>query len=64
MDNVIVHHKNCCQQCRMTMRLMDKLGIVYTDVNIDDNESICEQLINEGFKQINRIRLKHSLNNK
>lgn len=43
---------NGCQQCRMTMRLMDKLGIVYTDVNIDDNESICEQLINEGFKQM------------
>ena len=43
MDNVIVYHKNGCQQCRMTMRLMDKLGIVYTDVNIDDNESICEQ---------------------
>lgn len=34
------------------MRLMDKLGIVHTDVNIDDNESICEQLINEGFKQM------------
>lgn len=34
------------------MRLMDKLGIVHTDVNIDDNESICEQLIAEGFKQM------------
>lgn len=52
MDNVIVYHKNGCQQCRMTMRLMDKLGIVYTDVNIDDNEDIREQLIAEGFKQM------------
>lgn len=34
------------------MRLMDKLGIVHTDVNIDDNESIREQLIAEGFKQM------------
>lgn len=52
MDNVIVYHKNGCQQCRMTMRLMDKLGIVHTDVNIDDNEDIREQLIAEGFKQM------------
>lgn len=52
MDNVIVYHKNGCQQCRMTMRLMDKLSIMHTDVNIDDNEDIREQLIAEGFKQM------------
>lgn len=52
MDNVIVYHKNGCQQCRMTMRLMDKLSIMHTDVNIDDNEDIREQLIVEGFKQM------------
>lgn len=48
MDNVIVYHKNGCQQCRMTMRLMDKLSIVHTDVNIDDNEDIREQLKADG----------------
>lgn len=52
MDNVIVYHKNGCQQCRMTMRLMDKLSIMHIDVNIDDNEDIREQLIAEGFKQM------------
>lgn len=56
MDNVIVYHKNGCQQCRMTMRLMDKLSIMHTDVNIDDNEDIREQLIAEGTTDSRRIQ--------
>lgn len=55
--DIIVYHKNGCQQCRMTMRLMDKLGIKYKDVNIDDNESIQEQLIAEGFKQMPVVKV-------
>lgn len=35
-DGVIVYTKNGCMPCKMTMKKMDKAGIDYTTVNMDE----------------------------
>lgn len=45
-----VYTKPNCVQCDATKRLMDKLGVEYTTVDIAENPQELEKLIQMGYK--------------
>jgi glutaredoxin-like protein NrdH len=45
-----VYTKNNCVQCDMTKRLMDKIGVEYTTVDIIENPDELDKLIKMGYK--------------
>jgi glutaredoxin-like protein NrdH len=47
---VTVYTKPQCVQCDATKRMMDKLGVVYTTVNIVDNPEELDRLIEMGYR--------------
>ncbi len=51
MEEVTVYHIGPeCMQCNQTKRLMDRLGIKYTEVDLRENPELSEKFINEGHK--------------
>lgn len=46
----IVYTKPNCVQCDMTKRLMDKIGVQYTAVDIVENPQELEKLVEMGFR--------------
>lgn len=49
MPKVTVYTKKPCSQCDMTMKLMDREGIVYESVALTDELAV--QFRDEGFMQ-------------
>jgi glutaredoxin-like protein NrdH len=45
-----VYTKPNCVQCDATKKLMDKLGVEYTTVDIADNPKELEKLIEMGYR--------------
>ena len=46
----IVYTKPQCVQCDMTKRLMDKIGVEYTTVDIVENPEELQKLIDMGYR--------------
>ena len=46
----IVYTKPNCIQCDMTKRLMDKIGVEYTTVDIVENPAELDRLIEMGYR--------------
>jgi glutaredoxin-like protein NrdH len=50
-DNMtVVYTKPQCIQCDMTKRLMDKIGVEYTTVDIVENPAELDKLIEMGYR--------------
>jgi len=47
---VTVYTKPQCVQCDATKRMMDKLGVEYTTVDIVDNPEELDRLIEMGYR--------------
>jgi glutaredoxin-like protein NrdH len=47
---VTVYTKPQCIQCDMTKRLMDKIGVEYTTVDIVENPEELDKLISMGYR--------------
>jgi len=45
-----VYTKNNCVQCDATKRMMDKLGVEYSTINISDNPDELDKLIELGYR--------------
>jgi glutaredoxin-like protein NrdH len=45
-----VYTKPNCVQCDMTKRLMDKIGVEYTTVDIVENPAELDKLIEMGYR--------------
>ncbi len=45
-----VYTKPNCVQCDMTKRLMDKIGVEYTTVDIVENPAELDRLIEMGYR--------------
>ena len=48
--NVTVYTRNSCPSCEGTKRLMDRLGIGYDVVNVEEDLVIAQQLVDEGWR--------------
>jgi glutaredoxin-like protein NrdH len=46
----IVYTKPQCVQCEATKRMMDKLGVEYTTVDIVENPAELDKLIEMGYR--------------
>jgi glutaredoxin-like protein NrdH len=47
---VIVYTKPSCVQCEATKRMMDKLGIKYSTVDVTVDADALDLIISKGFK--------------
>lgn len=47
---VTVYTKPACVQCDATKRLMDKLGIEYSTVDITEDEASLQKVLDLGFQ--------------
>lgn len=50
MENLILYYKPTCPYCKKVQRFMGKNGIDIEMRNIDENESIKNELIEKGGK--------------
>lgn len=50
--NVVVYTKSRCAQCVATMRALDRAGITYGKVNVEENEQALEDIKARGFRQM------------
>lgn len=41
--------KNNCVQCSMTKKMLDKLGVTYETVNLEETPEALEMILNMGF---------------
>jgi len=51
MRTTTVYTKYACQPCRATKRKLDQLGIIYTEINVEDDELALETIKAMGFLQ-------------
>ena len=48
MQHITVFHQPNCQPCRLTMRMLDKLGAPYVSRPLDDGSSEAERVLNNA----------------
>lgn len=48
-EGVVVMTKANCMPCKMTMKKLDKAGIAYTTVSLDENEEAVELIKSMGY---------------
>lgn len=46
---VKIYTKNNCQPCRMTKMKLSQAGVVFEEVNIDDDPEALNEVINMGY---------------
>lgn len=49
---VTIYTKNACVQCKFTKTAFQKLGIVFNEINIDENADIKQELKARGVKMM------------
>lgn len=47
---ITVYTKNDCVQCTMTKRMMNDLGITFSEVNVEKNETAASMLRLHGYQ--------------
>ena len=48
MQRITVFHQPNCQPCRLTMRMLDKLGAAYVSRPLDDGSLEAERVLNNA----------------
>lgn len=48
MQHITVFHQTNCQPCRLTMRMLDKLGATYTSRSLDEGGPEVERVLNNA----------------
>lgn len=48
MQHVTVFHQQNCQPCRLTMRMLDKLGVAHISRPLDDGSREAERALNNA----------------
>lgn len=46
---VTVYSKNNCMQCNMTKKELDKLGVKFREINLDERPEFIDHVRNMGF---------------
>jgi len=45
MPEILIYTTNICPYCTMAKRLLDKKGALYTEINVDTNAGMREEMI-------------------
>lgn len=48
MQHITVFHQPNCQPCRLTMKMLDKLGATYDSRSLDDGSPEAERVLNNA----------------
>ena len=48
MKHITIFHKEHCQPCRLTMKMLDKLGATYDSRSLDDGSPEAERVLNNA----------------
>lgn len=49
---ITVYTKNNCMSCKMTKRKLQELGVNYQEINVDEDLSALEYLMECGFRSL------------
>lgn len=49
MSNITVFSKNNCMQCKMTKKFLEKEGVAFQEINIDEQPEYIEHVKSLGF---------------
>lgn len=49
---IIVYSKNNCPSCTFTKRKLQELGVNYKEINVDDDLTALEYLMEHGFRSL------------
>lgn len=49
---ITVYTKNNCMSCKMTKRKLQELGVNYQEINVDEDLSALEYLMEWGFRSL------------
>lgn len=49
---ITIYTKPSCVQCSMTKRVLDRAGLVYSEVNIDQDQAAAHQLREAGHQAL------------
>ncbi|MDT9683397.1 glutaredoxin-like protein NrdH [Streptomyces sp. TRM76323] len=49
---IVLYSKRNCIQCKATKKMLDKIGVEYSEVNTDDNPDYLNSIKSNGFKQL------------
>ncbi|MGZ8224579.1 MAG: glutaredoxin 3 [Methylobacter sp.] len=47
MPEILIYSSKFCPYCIMAKRLLDKKGVLYTEVNVDEKPGLREQMISK-----------------
>ncbi len=45
-----VYTRNNCQACKATKMQLDRHGVRYTEINVEDHPEIAQQLVDDGWR--------------
>lgn len=49
-EKITVYSKTHCPQCDATKRRLDRIGVPYDEINLDENKEARDELVSLGFK--------------
>ncbi|BDR58920.1 glutaredoxin-like protein NrdH [Xylocopilactobacillus apicola] len=55
-QKITVFSRNNCMQCKMVKRFLSEHGVVFSEINIDEQPAAREELMNEGFMSLPVIK--------
>lgn len=51
MSKILVYTANLCPYCTMAKRLLDKKGASYTEINVDSNPGLREEMMQKSKRR-------------
>jgi len=52
MNEIVVYTRNGCQSCEATKRLLKKLDVDFTEVNVEEDQESAQWLVDEGWRSL------------
>jgi glutaredoxin-like protein NrdH len=50
MVSATIYTRNNCTACTATKTMFQRLGVRYTEVNVEENPDVAEQLVQDGWR--------------
>lgn len=51
MSKILVYTANLCPYCTMAKRLLDKKGVSYTEINVDSQPGLREEMVQKSKRR-------------
>lgn len=52
MNEIVVYSRSGCRSCEATKNLLKKLGVDFTEVNIEEDPESAQWLVDQGWRAV------------